>query len=417
MRRIWNTFIVIVLLYCLLFSTVSCVKTREELTPESMGEAEGLYLYVGNYRSLTDGSQREEILKEVVVEGQTYSSDEFEINNIEYVQEKKNIFYLIEIPKDDNYIYVFLKYDYDEKESLIIDVFYYGMDLYRSNYYIYLRGERKGQKCGQLYDLDGNLIATELLDYYLHDDILIKPFGGILYWWKDGKNFKFLKASSNYFYHKDYLYIFGVGVIYICNASTGETVEHALTSTEKYLSSAETYKEGWTTESEDFFVITYSKISELRGRKSFTGCKLYKLNGASLTFLHLFDPDYEVRFKQAATEERASIVLEEIVPYGKDSVDFRQKYAYLNKKTGKVHSDFLLSSVIETEKTIFRDLTVGEYRFYVTRVSSNHIMFAYYCYYLHREHNGKDEIINYWMPEEDEYREFNLVLFDDICEN
>ena len=65
---------------------------------------------------------------------------------------------------------------------------------------------------------------------------------------------------------------------------------------------------------------------------------------------------------------------------------------------------------VQTEKENFK---IGEYEFYSDRVKYGPLMGHYYCYYLHRITNGKDEILLYHFDESNG-RSVNPVLFDDI---
>ena len=85
MRRIWSVVIsVICLLGCC--ATLAGCKSREDCIPETLGKAEGLYLYYDNYRSLTDGTQTERLLGDITVEGETYTEEEYQIGSLAYMQ-------------------------------------------------------------------------------------------------------------------------------------------------------------------------------------------------------------------------------------------------------------------------------------------------------------------------------------------
>ena len=56
---------------------------------------------------------------------------------------------------------------------------------------------------------------------------------------------------------------------------------------------------------------------------------------------------------------------------------------------------------------------IGEYEFYVDSETYGALFFPDYCYYLHRIKDGKDEILQYYF-EEDDQRDLNPILFDDI---
>ena len=102
-KRIFVFALLIILMLCMGVSFASCaIKKRENLVPKSLGETEGFYLYQDNERCLTDGTQRETILCEVTIDGGTYTENQFEIVSIEYMQEKKEIYYLLQILEEEN---------------------------------------------------------------------------------------------------------------------------------------------------------------------------------------------------------------------------------------------------------------------------------------------------------------------------
>ena len=87
--------IVCFLLIATTILTLSGCKDKEDCIPETLGVAEGLYLYYDNYRSLTDGTQTERLLNDITVDDVTYAVDEYYINQIEYMTNKKEIFYCL----------------------------------------------------------------------------------------------------------------------------------------------------------------------------------------------------------------------------------------------------------------------------------------------------------------------------------
>ena len=76
----------VILLICMVFLNVGCNNEVDIFEPTEFGEAEGLYMYFGEYRSLTDGTQRERILNEITFEGITFVGNQFIMKNIRYVR-------------------------------------------------------------------------------------------------------------------------------------------------------------------------------------------------------------------------------------------------------------------------------------------------------------------------------------------
>lgn len=73
---------------------------NNSVVPKKLGKAEGLWLYYGNTRSLSDGSNMTELLTSVIIDGTEYFADEFEINDIAYATDTKEIFYVIVVEKN-----------------------------------------------------------------------------------------------------------------------------------------------------------------------------------------------------------------------------------------------------------------------------------------------------------------------------
>lgn len=95
---------------------VSCSVTprsEAEVIPDAMGKSEGLWLYKGNRRSRTDGTEAETLLSTVTVGETAYGEDEFKVVSYAYARETSNIFYIIQIGEDCR----LARYDYQTKLS------------------------------------------------------------------------------------------------------------------------------------------------------------------------------------------------------------------------------------------------------------------------------------------------------------
>ena len=379
------------------FLTVGChfILDKEELIPTELGEAEGLFVYYNNYRSLTDGSQNEVILKEIVVGEETYSIEECEIFDIQYFTDRKEIFYAIKTEREgEDHKYVFVKYNYDKKTYTFIKSFIGYVNVFYSDYYICVRcGDRVAD--GAVFDLEGNLIAEGLRAYFLYENVLYDYSYSVFYWWKDGKEFSINLQVSRYYILKDYAYLFTAGELYIVNLNTGETVIKDI-GDEKACSFVR--HKDLSSKTECCYVITYAVWDrELGERES----KCWKLSGLDMELVYTFDPEYEVSFYSEISGTTVYITMDS------PSIAYT-KHAKFDVVKGKIVRSYLIPPTIEKKQ---KSITVGEYYFYVDKRKTDTIYFSTTCYYLHRVYQGKDEIVQYWL---DSSEGCNPVDFDDI---
>ena len=380
------------------FLTLGChfVLDPEELIPTELGEPEGLFVYYNNYRSLTDGSQKEEILKEIVVGEETYSIEECEIFNIRYFADRKEIFYAIKTERDgEDYKYVFVKYNYDKKTYTFIKSFIGYVNVFYSDYYICVRcGDRVTD--GAVFDLEGNLIADGLRPYFLYENVLYDYSYNVFYWWKDGKEFSINLQVSRYYILKDYAYLFTPGELYIVNLNTGETVIKDI-GDEKACSFV-SYKDP-STNTECGYVITYASWDRESGESE---SKCWKLSGFYMEHVYTFDPKYEVSFYGEISGTTVYITMD-------SPSSMYTNHAKFDVVKGEIVRNYLIPPTINTPKQ--KSITVGEYYFYVDTRKTDTIYFVTTCYYLHRVYQGKDEIVQYWLNSSEGC---NPVDFDDI---
>ena len=85
----------------ILLIAVSCksVEPRSvaEVIPASLGEEEGLWLYKGNTRPRTDGTEEETLLTSVTVGETEYGEEDYKIIRYKYVSGTFEIFYILQI--------------------------------------------------------------------------------------------------------------------------------------------------------------------------------------------------------------------------------------------------------------------------------------------------------------------------------
>ncbi|MDE6374060.1 MAG: hypothetical protein K2L72_06125, partial [Clostridia bacterium] len=138
-------------------------KNLEDILPKNFGESEGLYLYSGNTKSRTDGSESQMILNSVQINGETYS--DFTVTTCAYSTAANKIFFMLSVNGRD----VLYLYDYktgEGKDLYIADNFIFR----KSEKYVYIKNEKT--ETGLLYSrFDGSLLCDEIYGE-LTDDLL-----------------------------------------------------------------------------------------------------------------------------------------------------------------------------------------------------------------------------------------------------
>lgn len=128
-------------------------KSLDDILPAKYGESEGLYLYSGAAKMRTDGSEREDILKSVVIDGET--SEDFSVNNGDYAysSETNKIFFVVKA-EDKEYLYL---YDYKAGEGKTLSEAA-ELKFSKSESYVYVTSE--SEEKGWLYSrADGTLLC------------------------------------------------------------------------------------------------------------------------------------------------------------------------------------------------------------------------------------------------------------------
>ena len=147
-------------------------KTYEDMIPEELGKPEGLWLYRGNERMRSDGSESERLLKEITLGGVSYSENEYTIDeyNIVYCTDTKTIFYGLGRTEDDgthrNHV---VMYDYSAKTAVEIGEFEERQIITASETYVFLCNVYNNSDTGTLYTHRGELVAEGLKGHLLHD--------------------------------------------------------------------------------------------------------------------------------------------------------------------------------------------------------------------------------------------------------
>lgn len=419
MKRFWTTILSVILAVGTCFTFSSC-KQREDCIPKRLGKAEGLYLYYDNYRSLTDGTQVERLLSDITVNEVTYSTDEYEIANLAYMTSKKEIFYSLETQKEGEETKYFLwHYNYDTKENGWLYTFEDNPMVYTSEYYVLARAYDGygGTKQSVLFDGDLNFISDEfsggkfrLVDDYLYCENTF----GMFAWWKDGKFFEIRTeyeeiSSNDILLTGDYAYLFYGSKLFLVDMNTGEYKIHTFAYGETmYDRSGYMGRRAYFDHRGDKrYCITSSEQRETNYEflPLHTSCTLWVLEKLEITRLYTFDEKYQVEFSDC-NDNYLNFEIERYNPLMQDKSDEFHGYYDLTDNRfvkGKTQK-------IEGKEGRFK---IGEYEFYTNSQTYGALLAPEYCYYLHRVHNGKDEILQYYFEVYDSH-EVNPILFDDI---
>jgi hypothetical protein len=401
-----------ILLFGLCFGLVGC-KDKEDCIPEKLGQAEGLYLYYNNYRSLTDGTQTETLVSEITVDGVTYTDEEFEIDSLVYATASKEIVYSIAYPQEEEKAYCIWHYNYDTKESGLVMKSKTFANMQASDSYVCITFGYAYTPKVVLLDMDLNVVEDSFVGMYtFKDDYIYKqPYYNVgkFEWWKDG-NFYEIQTPKKQIYSSctyttgDYAYLFFDNVLYLIDLNTGEYKTHTFPQNE-------VLKEwhGFCQIGDKVYCITTSQITQtnLEHFPLETGCKLYCMQGLNISPVYTFDEEYQMEF--SGNNER----------YLNFDIERFKTYLLKESKTEKFHgyydlqeNKFVKGKTKQTEKGN-QNFKIGEYEFYTDNVKYGPLMGNYRCYYLHRITNGKDEILQYHFDESNG-EGINPVLFEDI---
>lgn len=372
----------------------ACEKPQSDgpFTPTDPVAPDGLWLYYGNSRSRTDGSENADILTTVEINGSEFGADEYEIIEINYAVDTHEIFYSLRAA-DATYVYC---YDYKEKTGEIKYSFpsdVKGVKTYFSDTYAYVRSEN----IGALFTLDGQFVTDDFYGTLLGDAVYRIDSDGFT-WYRDGA--VFCVAGG---YNDQRMFRFDNGVYfldeqrsYFIDLETGASSWLAPLDSDNYLY----YGDMHYTDNTLYVVVHFQgKLDGKHGRWHY----LYKLNGADAELVYefgdaQFDQGVLIRFADA---ERLYFHV------GNDGYD-GQLLCY-NIASG------IMSEVSEVPSYPERDSKkrVGKYAFYVDgmkyAVEGGLLGIEYRTrYYLKRESGDHTEYL--------QYSDTDKKFFDDICE-
>ncbi len=453
MKKWLAALIAIVTVFVCAFSLSACEErpTKEEVTPTALGGHEGLWLYRGNTRSRTDGSEREMLMTSVTVGDKEYATEDVIIRDLYYATSAHKIFFVLSVinvenveskaasdaeSAEEHFLYLF---DYELKTGkYICPLAAPATDIEIDNKNNMAYVENAAEKL--LFDLEGNLLYSihESIDYeevYSYslcgysngvfyssyrlarwvqvDEYEYKPeYNYYIEWWEDGtthvletkSSFSASKAKVT----KTHLYFWADRKVTSINLKTETVIEN------------------------DFNDIHYSASSYVRATGSLM--EIYYADDAvyvlSLAYLYKNDEDYDNKYYFTKISDEGSIVIETIDVAGNYGSEMNaydgslyirictngrgyNKYYRYDMKSGQWSRILKNAYHGESGENYSTDSkkVVGEYKFYVTSREYGYSGFMWgpegYCYYLNREYKGETEIIQYSFN--------NSYFYDDIC--
>ncbi len=379
------------------FASVCAMTACEKpgpFTPKETGKPDGLWLYCGNSRSRTDGSEKSDILGSVEFGGTVYGADEYAITDINYVVETNEIFYTLRAA-ERTHVYC---YDYKEKTGEIKYTFPDGVDgvkSYFSDTYAYLRGEH----VGALFTIDGQFVTDGFYGTLLGDMLYNIDDYGTLTWYRNGE---ILSSDAARYDERDmhrfnkYLYFFDSKRSYFVDLETGASTWLASLDSDKDLNYGDMHFTGDTL----FAVVQYQgKLDGEYGHWYY----LYRLSGADVDLVYEFGSAqyYDGVVIKYADGDRMFFHV--------GDNGYGGRYLCFDIESG------IMSDVEKVPTYPERDnkKRVGKYAFYVDElkyaVEGGLLGIEYRTrYYLRRECAGKTDYR--------QYSDTDKKFFDDICE-
>ena len=393
------------------FILSGCSIKAEDYVPETLGAPEGLYLYKGNSRSFTDGSEPADILTEITLGETVYGSDDFEINSAAYMTETHEIFYTVSVDEKCLVWHV----NYKTKVSEFLYEFPEGERAYleSNNYYVLAQSN----STGILFDKNTEIISDACADFTLSQDVLYKIDDTTFEFWKDGKTTKvdirFQPRYYGIFHLGNYFYMFGEEKAVSVSLDSGKTVFFDLTENAK----------GTVHGLYRTYVLDNALFFVLNGNYN----TLWKAENGTFEILHTYsDENCSTHKNDGMRYDETYVVIKD---YGQGILNFSYSCCWLRGGESWYHEhrfyyDAASGEVKNGEKSIPKSepesLTVAGYRFYISKRYYGHPLWGSfagetgYYYYLNREKAGKKEIMQYkYVSSSDNV---TVKFYDDICE-
>ena len=402
----------------LLLLTVACksVEPRyeSEVIPDSLGAPEGLWLYKGNLRSRTDGTEEEALLTSLTVGETEYGAEDFKIVSYQYISGTYEVFYIIQIESDCRLCH----YNYFTKESSDLydlpdteDPQDYKIKVSNSLVYVVNEGY---PHFGVIFSRTAELLHENFYGELDGDCVYANKNNTFEYYIKGGEKHAVPFDDLSYEVYQrcgKYVYLFG-SKTYAINLETEECTELSLFNAESDMEYR--FEDFYCVDGSLFVIILFYR------RNSDNDDRIYK-------FIRVTGGSAAVAYDFGDVPNGVTMLINGSTIYlvkGDMGRWWTKYYAYDCKtgttkkvsqktvKSGK-STDELKKEAAATEK----ELVVGEYSFYVTSIGYDRqsgFMTSYYaktCYYLMRRYGSQEEeVMQYSLDKNNGY------FFDDIRE-
>lgn len=389
-------------------------KSLEDILPSEYGESEGLYLYSGTSKMRTDGSEREDILKSVVIDGETIKEFSVRHGDYAYSTETNKIFFVVNAAEKE-YLYL---YDYKTGEGITL-LEATGLEFFKSESYVYvtLKSAEKGWLysrsdgtllCDGIYgELIGDFLCSQTMEY----DYDKREWNDVFSWYFGGaKSVKGIEQGlrlDNMYRYENFVYFLNHShAPYTVNLEDGTLSEltfdgkvpNSVRDTELSYYAPNLYYCDVKECDSGLYAVTVHYEGEERLYE------LYKLSGGKAEKEYEFG---DCRYGFETFSVKGDLYFEIGHSRGK------RTYRY-NAKTNKI----LRASVPSTKTDRTQELSVGDYEFYVKPEVYYEYQFpgylpipipvAKYCYFMYREKGGKRDVMGYSTGKH--------IFFDDIRE-
>ena len=425
----------------------ACAKhpTKAEVTPTVLGAHEGLWMYSGNTRSRTDGTEQETLMESVTVEGVELSTEDFIIRNYCYLTSASKVFFALTENGNDrtgeSFLYL---YDYKEKTgkyicALSVPSTHFEAD--EDNKIMYITCGTEKFLCGSegniLYSMAQDEEYIRKYDYYfsgysngvfycsyrLAEWVQVSEYTNTveysykIEWWKDGETHTIeipealeKNPSRNITVTDSHLFIADDYEIISINLNTRSLIRESFKKIE------------YSTEE-------YESATRSIGRTYYSDDAAYVL---TVAYFNKDADDYDIRYYFFKITDEGATKISEFGAKGNYGYDFheyegsiyiricldgrgRTNYYRYDLENGKLTGIKKSSYRAENKSSASakrREKQVGDYRFFVTSRGYGNDTFmgfgyAGYCYYLNREYNGATEILQYSFE--------STNFFDDVC--
>ena len=379
-------------------------RSEADVIPEELGQAEGLWLYCGNKRSRTDGTEEETLLTSVTVEEREYSEEEFEVVTYQYVRSTYEIFYVLSIGEQYRaYHYNYLTQDACDLGALEAAERIYDYQIAASSSLVYLYNSRT--RNGAIYSAEAELLYENFYDGTLDGDILYRVSSYDFTYFKDGAYHEIpLNTSyyaSEYFRCGNYVYFLG---------KTGCGVD---LETEEVFPLSATDAENGMLNLQEFYitdgVLYVLSVNYVTNRNNETEhlTRLYKVSGKEARLLFDFgNAPHGIRMGIDGelfyfTQTGARAIQTKYFVFNRQA-ELMQRISKKAGGRGSTPEDIRRKEASKARAAKLRaELSVGEYTFYVTSIGYDDqpslfgTAYTKTCYYLLRDCGGKSEIMQY----------------------